>query len=202
MASWIDDFEGNKLSSKWVPTRYSQGGQNDGVWRREIKDSKVYWVAVSQGTEGNRWGEILTLPVNAPGDIIIEAPIRCKNAANYGQMGIGVNHALYPSWERYGVTTYNEGIRYVFGSNVGTWTSFPGFPSKTYMGTYPTTDYSSIFKVKRKNGYIFLYADEKYLGSYAYAPTITTVDIIAWWNAIGVEHWIDWIKVTPSSVVL
>ena len=41
--TWYDDFTSNRLSDKWVTTRLSAGGQNDGVLTRTVKDSKVSW---------------------------------------------------------------------------------------------------------------------------------------------------------------
>ena len=205
MASWIDDFEGNKLNPKWVATRVSTGGQADGVWTREVKDSKVYWKSVNRGTESTYWGENLRLPVNAPGDIIVEAMVRLKStgAGTLPNLCMGFNE-VGASYIQRGVLVYARtadmqkfGINGVFG------TPFPSFPSKTYQQV-PVTDLVDKFTIRRKNGYLFFYHDNLYVGSYAYAPTITTLDIRSLWYAteILVEYWIDWIKVTPSSVVL
>ena len=205
ISAWIDDFESNKLDRRWVATRLSQGGQNNGVWTREVKDSKVYWVGVSVGTENGWWGEKISLPVNATGDIIIEASMRQKgNAAINATIGVGFNFALLSYYPRYGCALFmpGAGANYKEGFNAGTATTFPGFPSKSSQPA--SSDIISNVRVIRKNGYVFLYMDGLFVGSYAYAPAITTVDIMAAWYIAEVssQKWVDWIKVWPSSVVL
>lgn len=203
---WIDDFEGNKLSSKWVATRFSVGGEADGVWLREIKDSKLYWVGVNLGTESNWWGEELALPVNAPGDIIIEAMIRFRRTAGLeGVLGIGFNSIGAISGPVfYGVNLGYEGANEYYATNAGGRTIWPGSPEKDIM-TPPTGDNLLHVRIVRRNGYVFLYANNFYMGHYAYALAINDVDIINHLrNTPGdetMQRWVDWIKVYPRSVV-
>jgi len=201
--AWIDDFvnPSNALSSKWVATRISIGGQNDGVLVRTIKDSKIYWKATSLGTEANYWGEKLSLPVNAPGDIIVEALIRHKTSVVNNNMGIGVNQGAAISWVRYGGSIFD--LSFFIGLNNGGPTIFPGFPAMTGQNRNIADSGSILIKTVRRNGYMFIYIDGLYVGSYVYAATITTVDIVVCWlNSLIPENWIDYIKVTPREVVL
>jgi hypothetical protein len=191
-----------------VATRLSDGGQNDGVWTREVRDSKLYWRGTNAGTEAGYWGEKLSLPVNAPVDIIIEAAVRQRVTGGGAQrrLGIGFNHLLAATIIRYGVTFSNIGSEYIIGSNAGAATPFPSRPVQNALGPFGL-DTLSTFKIVKRNGYVFLYAkygSNYYLGQYAYAPAITSVDII-FTNAAGIidaEKWVDWIKVWPASVVL
>ena len=205
MASWIDDFEGNKLNPKWVATRLSTGGQNNGVWTREVKDSKIYWNGVNVGTETGFWGETLSLPVNATGDIIVEALIRQKRTAGTTTVfGVGVNQSIITAETLNGVEIIWPGIgaNWMYGRRTGATTTWPGMPSKTYQA-FGQDDIKRI-RIVRKNGVLFLYGDSQFVGQGTYAPTITTVDISAnWYQAqTGAEKWVDYIKVWPSSVVL
>ena len=205
MASWIDDFEGNKLSSKWVATRNSDGGQYTGVFTREVKDSKLYWNSTSWATETLRYGETIALPVNAPGDITIEALVRQKGVVAYSVLGVGVNKTAgslsVPS------------VRYDTGG--GALNSVYGIDAAFLIGPLParpaqggisniSSDTIGLFKIVRKNGRMFWYGNGFYLKSLAYANTITQVDITATWMAgyIPSEKWVEYIKVSPSSVVL
>ena len=204
---WCDDFEGNKLNPKWVSSRFSQGGQNDGVWSRDIKDSKLHWIGTGGGTETIFWGEYLSIPVNAPGDIIIEALVRQKNiSASFGGLGVGFNQAVLTAETRYGCSlNIAGGVASVDrkGKNNTVDTPFPGFPSRNKV-TMATSDLLTKFRIVRKNGYVFIYQNELFVGQYSYAPVITSIDMNAIWltNQIGTDKFIDWIKITPSSVVL
>jgi len=202
---WCDDFEGNKLNPKWVATRYSQGGQNNGVWTRDIKDSKIYWKPTSGGTETGWWGEIISLPVSAPGDIRIKAQIRQKRSAgSESRLGIGVNQSAGIS-VKYGLEMDPTGyaVQYFWGRNNFGQTAWPGFPSKVSNPT-PSGDTIIIVTIVRKNGYLFIYGNNKYTGQNAYATSISTVDLVFLVQQADITHekWIDWIEVTPSSVVL
>jgi hypothetical protein len=65
------------------------------------------------------------------------------------------------------------------------------------------TDFTALFRIRRQNGYIFLTINEKYVGQYAYATPITSVNILSYWqNTIGIERWVEYIKVSPREVVL
>ena len=203
--AWIDDFEGNKLDSKWISSRHSDGGQNDGVWTRRIKDSKVYWNGVNTGTENNYWGEILSLPVNAPGDISIEALIRMKRTDGvYGSIGVGFNHANANAILKYGGVLFINASSpgYVAGENNTTLTPFPGFPSQLFQGSLGA-DIIMKIRVIRKNNYAFIYMGNLYVGQYAYANTITTVDIVNYWYfpLCNNERWVDYISVWPRECV-
>lgn len=210
MASWIDDFEGNKLNPKWVATRISLGAQNDGVWTREIKDSKLYYRGVSGGTEGSYWGELLSLPVNALGDIIIECSCRQKlttawNHSRFGPAGVNFTTA-HAGQVSYGPCILTgAGTNNLFGGFIaGVPTNFPGFPSKNFITK--GTDDIFLTRLIRKNGYLFIYINGTFVGQGAYAAAITNVNIYSGWfqvaNPTGQERWVDWIKVWPSSVVL
>ena len=186
-----------------MATRYSQGGQNNGVWTREIKDSKIYWVGTSIGTETGYWGERISLPVNAPGDIFIEAQLRQRiPGAGNGRFSIGVNEDSASFQAKYGcVLAMGAGATAIWGTNNVIATLLPGFPGLAPSFIYPA-DFIAVCKIRRKNGYMFLYINEKYVGQYAYAPTITSVDIMAYFqNTPAVPKWVDWLRVTPSSVV-
>jgi hypothetical protein len=202
---WIDDFEGNKLSHKWVETRLSDGGQNDGVWRREVKDSKLYAVGVNGGTEAGFWGANIALPVNATGDIIIDAVIRHKaNASLNGNIGIGINQAGFAFDIRNGLRSglAGGGSAYIRGFNATVPTPFPCMPSKSFTGPLGA-DLISPLRIVRKNGYVTLFINGQYVGQFAYAPVITTVDIVFLWrtNEVSSEKWVDWIRIYPRSVV-
>ena len=200
---FIDDFEGNKLSRKWVATRYSFGGQNNGVWTREIKDSKIYAIPTSTGTESGFWGERFSLPVNAPGDITIKALIRQKRTSGaQSYLLVGIDDTTMNT-KSCGLGLLGGATNYKTGFKVVGQTTFPGFPSKTEQ--ISATDQLAELRIVRKNGYVFYYIDNLYIGQYAYANTIATVDIYFTWDqgALGVvEKWVDWIRVSPSSVVL
>lgn len=201
---WIDDFEGNKLSHKWVATRYSSGGQYDGVWIKEVNDSKLYIKPTSVGTESAYWGEYTSLPVSATGDIKIDAHIRQKrNSGSSSLLGVGVNQSVGNNL-KYGVSMIFGGgvVNYLIGNNNFVQTPFPARPTKTYAAL--SADQILSCRIVRKNGFLFLYGNSFYLGQYAFAATITTVDIVfvQYQNDLGGERWIDWIKVWPASVVL
>ena len=201
--TWYDDFLGNKRNYKWVSKRYSQGGQNTGVWLTYVKDSKLYWTGVDKVTEGSWWGETISLPVNAPGDIIIEASMRIKYGGNYCAMALGINDPG-TLMTNYGIASYSEGLLKTGALNATAGTPFPGFPSMTQrFDNY--TDFILNYRIVRKNGYAFLYANGTFIGQYAYANLITTVDICFKRHAAGNttgETWCDWISVYPREVVL
>ena len=204
--AWIDDFEGNRLSKKWVATRLSMGGQNDGVWTREVKNSKIYWIPTSSGTETGYFGEWLSLPVNAIGDIIVDMVARGRGTAGVpnGFIGVGVNQTALTR-VRYGVQmNFPAAVTpAIYATNNAAFVYWPGFPSR-FAQYYSTSDAIAKFRVVRKNGYLFLYINNIFAGQYAYAPAITTVDIYSTWQTgqLAEEHWVDYIKVTPESVVL
>ena len=174
-----------------------------------MSDSKLHYIGVSRGTETGYFGEILSLPVNATGDIIVEAEVRQRRlaASSYGLFGVGVNQSA-TFQIRYGVhaSLAGTGNYYREGRNNAAYCTWPGFPSKIQQNS-GLTDILSRCRVVRKNGYMFLYIDGFYVGQYAYATTITTVDFLflirfdtgTFYNN---EAWAHWIKVTPSSVVL
>jgi hypothetical protein len=186
--------------------RYSSGGQNDGVWTRVIKDSKIYWSKVNRGTESSYWGEKLTLPVSAAGDIIAEASIRMKRiSGQIGRIAVGFNDTGTGGTIRNGAEILNFGgagttclDSYVSGAGPG---PLPARPSQTYV--LCSDDIISNLRVVRKNGYLFVYSNGFYLKQAALAATITTVDIIALQFAdIGsFDMWIDYISVWPREVV-
>jgi len=204
MVSWIDDFEGNKLNPKWVATRISGGGQNNGVWTREVKDSKLYWKPTNSGTESDVWGEKLSLPVNVPAgtDIKVEATWRIKISGVGGfYPGVGMDSTNYVL---NGVQTYAgaAGNPYLAGKSTVGATNWPGFPSRNNIPL--PSDVIVPMRIVRKNGYVFLYGYGMYIGSYSNNNAISNVNINL--NAIttmlAIEIWLDWIRVTPSSVVL
>ena len=202
----MDDFEGPKLSHKWVATRYSQGGQNDGQWLREVKNSKLFWKGLNAGTEAGYWGEWLSLPVNALGDIIIDTDIRLKRISGVGNyiFGVGFNQTanLIP---RYGVMQlYTGGAIYCHGRNNFSQTVFPAMSSKNQYGPVATNDCLLPARIVRKSNYAFLYIGGFYIGHFAYASTITSVDIVSMWQngVFDSEMSMDVIRVTPASVVL
>lgn len=177
------------------------------MWTREVKDSKVYWDGVNGGTESSWWGERISLPVNAPGDIIIEAQVRQKWYGGAGLnsiIDVAVNNtAVFMTRTGEGMSLGGASSNFRHGYNAGALTPLPGFPSRVYVGNLGA-DVITKFRIVRKNGYLFLYGEGTFLGQFAYAATITSVDILALWNigAIACQKWIDWIKVWPSSVVL
>lgn len=202
MAAWTYDFEGNQLDRRFIRTRLSAGGQNNGVWSSDISSSKLYWKGTAQGTESDYWGEKISLPVNAPGDIEVDASIRIKKGAGTaGLFGIGFNQNA--TLIRYGCEL-NVGALgiYLVGRNNTAQTALPGMPSKTSIGPL-TTDVVSSLRVVRKNNYIFLYMDGRLIGQYAYATAITSVDLTAlcYIAQFGHEYFCEWIRVSPSSVV-
>ena len=204
MSTWIDDFEGNKLSSKWIASRFSAGGQNDGVWLRQVVDSKIYWIGTSDGTENNWFGEKLSLPVNAVGDIIVNAVVRHKaNGGTNGILAVGVNQASMTDHVDYGVELLlTGGAIYIRGYNGITITTWPALPSKLQNNT-GSIDYLAELKIVRKNNVMFLYINGTFVGSYSFNPTITTVDILSIWHTnFTAQHWVDWIKVSPKSVII
>jgi len=200
-------FPGNQLPKGWLATRFSQGGQNDGVWTRDIKDNKIYWTATSVGTETLYWGEYLSIPVNATGDIIIEATVRQKRTGGADSLlAIGFNYApAIAGANRYGteLSFWGWSNNGKCGRNNGVRTPFPGRPATNFVVPLGV-DIVSMMRVVRKNGNVFLYIDGTFVGQYAYAPTITTVDIIAQWyvNHFPVEKWLQDLSIYPSSVVL
>jgi hypothetical protein len=160
---------------------------------------------VSAGTESGYWGELLTLPVDAPGDIRIDAQIRQKwNAGGMARLGVGVNNAPLAGGAirngaqltTIGGPTYKEGLVALANR------TFPGFPAMTGQNT-GLADLISNIVVMRKNNYIFIYLDGLYVGQAAFAASITTVDIISSWNTgvFNVEKWIDYISVWPRECV-
>ena len=211
MASWIDDFEGNKLNPKWgTPTRFSGGGQLDGVYTYEVKDSKFFWQATSHGTENGYWGIWWALPVNAIGDIIVEARLRVRGiigGGNSGGFGISINHNGANVGCRYGTGLFSATGAYFSGSNNYANTAWPGRPSKNQLGPLSTDEISDI-RIVRKNNYMFLYNKGIFMGQYAYATAITNVGMqfyacgVAPQSVLDKIFTIDWIKVWPSSVVL
>ena len=203
--AWIDDFEGNKLSSKWVATRYSGGGQLDAVWTRVIKNSKIQWDGVSNGTETGWWGEYISLPVDAPGDIKIEALIRQKWYGGGGRnsnLGVGFGWSVGNIVRGAILSLSYVSSNYKLGYNAGAGTPLPGFPSKTNVGPLGADIISKVV-CNRRNNYMFIYVDDTFLGQFAYAPTITSVDISATWapNDISCFKSCDYISVWPREVV-
>jgi hypothetical protein len=204
MAYWIDAFQGNKLNPKWTHNQYSGGGQKNGTYSFDIKNSKAFWVGTNGGTESAYWGDIMLLPVNATGDIKIEALLRQKVVNGlYGYLSLGINQPI--DLTKYGVrfNLAGAGSNYRGGVNDFSSTSLPSMPSMTSQGPLGV-DYISKFKIVRKNGYIFLYSDNLYVGTFAYAPTITNVAICAIWltNTFLDEKSCEYVKIWPSSVVL
>jgi hypothetical protein len=207
--TWIDDFEGNKLSSKWVEARYSQGGQNDGVWVREVKNSKLYWrnaTGGGGGTETGWWGENIQLLLNAPSDIKIEAQVRCKSGgANYDLVGISFNSVGAPAGPAYGMTGFFEGVFKTQGYNIGAVTPWPGFPAM-FNTAWASADNLINWRLVRKNGYSFYYVNNTFVGQGVYNSLITSVNIYfrRFTNSGGLvnENWVEYISVTPREVVL
>lgn len=202
---WRDDFNGNKLDSKWVPITFSVGGQFTGTFTRDIRDSKIGWLGAAGNTESDYWGDKISLPVNATGDIIITANMRERSAVQFGGIGIGVNNPSPPPQRppRYGMSLAGN-LSQISGWNNYAITPWPAMPSKTYLN-FNVTDYITEFKIVRKNGYIFLYIGDKYVGSFAYATTISTVDITASWYQAGhvnSQKWVDYVEIWPREVVL
>jgi hypothetical protein len=204
--SWIDAFQGNKRNDKWQSNRISDGGQNTGVWYSQVKNDKLYWKGQTINTESSWWGENISLAVNAPGDIIIEAEVRLKRVTGLNaRTGIGFNQGATTSGLRYGTAIHWEALMYLLGVNVGGATPWPGRPSQSYL-TPGTSDQIALMRVIRKNGYAFLYTNGYYVGSYVFAPTITTVNIVNVLHNgaqdIDIERWIHWVRVWPREVVL
>ena len=171
-----------------------------------MKDSKVSWTGVSGGTEGDWWGEKISLPVNAVGDIILESLIRQKwygPGGRNGNLTIGFGGNLGESI-RYGggLSLANVSNNYKYAINSGSSVALPSFPSKNSVGPIGT-DVLTRIRISRINGYISVYIDNTFLGKFAYAPAITTVDIVATFKLSYVECYksVDWIRVTPSAVV-
>jgi hypothetical protein len=166
-----------------------------------IKDSKLYWAGVATNTESSYWGEDLSLPVNATGDIVIEAGLRQKDSGSvFSIFPMGVNQGVL-GLVRYGV---ESSVSYWYGRNNGANVNLPGYPAHNYIGPHGL-DVNYVARVVRRNNYLFLYIDKFYMGSYAFAAPITTVDIGSHWG-LGVndwktERWIDYISVWPREVV-
>jgi hypothetical protein len=158
----------------------------------------------SPGTESGYFGQWISLPVNAIGDIIIEALVRYKrNTDGFATISVGVNQTP-GNYIKYGSNLGAPGIGVVSltaGNNFGA-VIFPALPSKTRIDL-PISDVVSVIRIVRKNGYVSIYNYGYYLGQFAYAAPITTVDIINNWHIIGItaKRWIDYIKVWPESVV-
>jgi len=199
-------FPDNKLPYGWTATRYSFGGQNDGVWTRDIKNNKIYWHPTSSGTETGYFGEWLSVPVNAIGDINVEATVRGRatGGAPNGFIGVGINQSAV-SRVKYGTQLNFPGAISVamYGTNNIVFTPWPGRPGQSTVSGLGA-DYISNMRVVRKNGYLFLYSNSFYLGQYAYAPAITRVDIYSTWQTgqLLEDHWLQDLAITPSSVVL
>jgi hypothetical protein len=173
-----------------------------------VKNSKVSWVATGVGTEAGGWGEKISLPVNAPGDIIIEANLRLKRTSAFAIIGIGVNHGAATTLPipRYGCQIYDGPPNMaLYGINNGAYTvPIPARPSQTNISVQNIADMVATARVIRKNNYLFMYLYGFYLGSYAFASTITTVDIVtSWWQPnVGEPSWCDYISVWPREYVL
>jgi len=205
--SWIDDFTSNRLSEKWVPTRVSLGGQKDGQWIREIKDSKIYWRPTNAGTETSRWGESLYLPINAVGDFSAEVQWRWKKTGIYaagayliGLQVQGVSLNTYISAHSAGFS----GDLLILGCGTG----LPGFPSMIYLYTGMPYDVTAVLKLVRKNGYLFSYFNNTYTGFRSFPEQLINV-ILSFTVASGIdynlsvqEYQVDWVKVWPREVVL
>ena len=207
MSDYINDFNRAEDLKRFVVTRISTGLQNDGVFTRTVKNSKIIWAAVNAGTETGYFGEKLELPVNAPGDITVEAVCRLKRTAGVSgaYLGIGVNQSGSGIQRpRYGVVAGvdGSGTQEWYGSNNAALTTFPGFPSMLAVQSQPSDSILS-FKVVRKNGYIFLYINGFYVGQYAYATTITDVAIVNTWffNSFGSQRTVDYLRIWPKEVV-
>ena len=210
MASKRYTFPDNKLPYGWTATRVSQGGQLDGVWNRDIKNNKIYWTGVGGGTETGWWGEKLSIPVSATGDIIVEATIRQKSTTSLNaSFGVGFNHVLSAHPILYGcmLTLPGTAFNTKSGFNAGVLTAFPGFPSKNSQNSTVTDQLSNIRIVRKwsgATGYVSLYMDGLYVGAFTNAVTITSVNILsAWYQAgFGCEKWLQDLSIYPSSVVL
>jgi len=209
MTAWIDDFEGNKLSKKWVATRISDGGQNDGVYAHEVKNSKVRFTATSQGTEASYWGEFLKLPinVNAVGNIIVDARIRHKSNGSAGPEGIGIgfNQQGFTFNVNKGIFVSNNLLELrMTGRDTGAAQPFPARPAQQTMWLSAIGDAILDVHIVRKNGRMFVYGNNVYLCSYAYAVALTDVSIVAdrYTDRFSSEFYCDFIRVTPESVVL
>ena len=210
MSDFVDAWQGNKRNFRWQSNRLSAGGQNTGVWYSNIKDGKLYWKGQTTNTESSWWGEDMSLAVNAPGDITIEAELRLKRITGTNRrMGIGVNQGAVPfpsnTTVRYGVLLSWEALLYYYGLNAGGLTPFPGRPAQSSM-TPGGSDYILNLRLVRKTGYIFLYGNNTFIGQFAYAPTITTVNIVnvlfTGAQDIDIEGWCHWLKIWPKEVVL
>jgi len=207
-AFWCDDFDKDgKLNHKWTSTRLSGGGQNDGVWNLEVKDSKLYMVGVSGGTESGFWGHKLSLPVNATGDIVIEGRMRHHNfsgGAIQGIFGVGINHNLASSSVRCGVEMNFSGTtsNYTFGRNSHVKTPWPGMPS-TVQVPLPG-DTLADFRIVRNADYVSLYIYGIFVGKYSFSSAITTVDIVSCWRITDIDtaKYLDYIKIYPEECVL
>jgi hypothetical protein len=206
MSYWRESFKGNRMSSKWRATRFSQGGQLDGVWTREVRDGKLYFKPVNVGTEASQWGERLYLPLNAPsgGDFIIEADWRIKVSAGCTfYPGVGVNSSGGAVMN--GVRTYAgfAANSYLGGaSNITFPLPWPGFPSQQVQPL--PSDTNVRMRIVRKNGIVHLYGDNKYVGSYAYSNAITSLDLwlITNTNSYSIEIWVRQVSVWPKEAVL
>jgi hypothetical protein len=206
MAYWRESFNGNRMSPKWRATRYSTGGELDGVWTREVRDHKLYWHPLSSGTESMYFGEWLSLPVNSPGDIIVDAVIRGKGygGAPNGFIGVGFNQVaasrvLYGAQLNFPASVF---AAFYGTNNLAIW-PWPGFPSKIYMMT-AESDLICSLRVVRQGGYMTIYINGYCVAQYAYAPTITTVEIYSTWQHLQIQedHWLHNLTVWPREAVL
>lgn len=215
MASWIDDFEGNKLNPKWVVTRYSVGGQNNGVWTLEVKDSKLQFIPSDLGTESSWWGPLITLPVSiaAGQNFSVEYAGRWKELTPNNDMSqcyINLNDGVVLR----GYAGYNDN----WGATPGVFTaSVTGMGNVTYPGTplgligtsYLPGDGVYTIRCTRRNNYVKTvveYGGGHLLGNFLYAGTLTSLQFQM---AIFTTHFtagdlltVDYIKVSPPSVVL
>lgn len=208
MASKRYTFPDNKLPYGWTATRVSLGGQNDGSWRRDIKDGKIYYVGLNAGTESNYWGEWLSIPVNAVGNIIVDATIRQKRNANtLGGIGVGINQLAAASGIRNGCELNFLGAarNYIRGMIAGVNTAWPGRPAQTIQALGDDELINlRVVRIAGASSYVFLYIDNKYVGQGALAGTITSVDVLTTWGTgqLASEKWLQLLSITPSSVVL
>jgi len=210
MSYWRESFKGNRMSPKWRATRWSLGGQLTGVWVQEVRDGKLYWKATSHGTESDYWGQWLSIPVNAVGDIIVEAQTRLKGPTAGGSPGlvsVGINHSVAASVIRYGAATVHATNNYFRGVIDYSNTPWPGLPSINQTRALGTDEITNI-RIVRKNGYLHIYNKGIFMGSYAYATAISTVDLVFTIYGSGApanldkEMWVHQLSVSPREAVL
>jgi len=210
---WIDDFLGNDLKPHWSIYRYSSGGENDGVWTLDAKNSKLYFKPANVGTESAYWGPWLDLKINSANDIIIELLGRMKSSGvgatgRNGSLCLGVNRSLYAVSNtcRYGLNADRGGgtVNYFVGKANGIVQPQPGFPASTWY-TMNLTDQVFRLKMVRTGGQMVMYVDDHLQASYPYTTLIDEITVkLVVYTTLGMdtEMWIDAIKVWPDECVL